>query len=149
MINNNYDNQPERELLLQPTNVFRCPTFYRITAWLWPLLLISCIICITISQTIGYGNGSILIGATFTGAFSIGAFMLTVAACCSVRSIKYIQIPCCINKKEVELIELDCMVRSPYFLAVARAKGMLDVVAKQVNYTSQLQLQSETLIVPK
>ncbi|CAL5989482.1 Hypothetical_protein [Hexamita inflata] len=119
-----------------PIQVFNLAFIYRVVAWLWPALLVACIVCIVISQVAGDSDGSLLMGAAITGFFCFGTLMFTTTGCCAVGSAKFIQLPCCISQSEVELIKQDCMMRSPNFMMAAAMVGGMQpaIVVQQPQY---------------
>ncbi|CAL5970297.1 Hypothetical_protein [Hexamita inflata] len=123
-----------------PMEIFIMPICYRIAAWIWPVLLVTCITLIIV-QVSGGADEDILIGAAFAGFLCFITVMISATACCSVGSVKYIQLPCCISQQQVELIKQDCMMRSPnVMMTAAIMSGM------QPNMVVQMQPQ---MMVPQ
>ncbi|CAL5970279.1 Hypothetical_protein [Hexamita inflata] len=116
-----------------PMEIFTVPICYRIAAWIWPVLLVTCITLIIVQVSgAGGADGELFIGAAFAGFFCFFTVMISATACCSVGSVKYIQLPCCISQSEVELIKQDCMMRSPNFMmAAAMVSGMQPAIVVQ------------------
>ncbi|CAL5970197.1 Hypothetical_protein [Hexamita inflata] len=113
-----------------PMEIFTVKICYRIAAWIWPILLVTCISLIIVQESgAGSTDGGLFIGAAFAGFFCFFTVMISATACCSVGSVKYIQLPCCISQQEVDLIKQDCMMRSPSFMmGAAIMRGVQPVI---------------------
>ncbi|CAL5986260.1 Hypothetical_protein [Hexamita inflata] len=130
-----------------PMEIFIMPICYRIAAWIWPALLVTCITLIIVQVSSG-ADEDILIGAAFAGFLCFITVMISATACCSVGSVKYIQLPCCISQSEVELIKQDCMMRSPNFMMTAAIMSGVQpsILGMQPNMVVQMQPQ---IMVPQ
>ncbi|CAL5970190.1 Hypothetical_protein [Hexamita inflata] len=53
-----------------PMEIFTVPICYRIAAWIWPILLVTCISLIIVQESgAGSTDGGLFIGAAFAGFF--------------------------------------------------------------------------------
>ncbi|CAL5986304.1 Hypothetical_protein [Hexamita inflata] len=99
--------------------------------------MVTCITLIIVQVSgVGGADGELFIGAAFAGFFCFFTVMISATACCSVGSVKYIQLLCCISQSEVELIKQDCMMRSPNFMMAAAMVGGMQpaIVVQQPQY---------------
>ncbi|CAL6104228.1 Hypothetical_protein [Hexamita inflata] len=92
-----------------PIELFNKPTMYRITAWIWPIALVSFIALIVILIS---GNSELFMGVAIVGFICLLSIVMTTVGCYQVGSAKYIQLPCRMSQQEVELIKQDCTARS-------------------------------------
>ncbi|CAL5970238.1 Hypothetical_protein [Hexamita inflata] len=121
-----------------PMEVFAAPICYRVTAWIWPILLASCI-ALVIVQAIGAGsaNGGLYIAAAFIASCCFFFVIESITGCVSVKSIQYIQFPCCLSQKELERIEQDCTSRTPYFMMPTVKVRELPLTIEQNNKSAK------------
>ncbi|CAL5970283.1 Hypothetical_protein [Hexamita inflata] len=98
-----------------PLQIFMKPIPYRITAWVWPALLIACVVLTTMLVKRDISNGW-LVGAIFAGIFCVYSFIHAACNCYQVRSVRFIYFPCCLSEQEQERIRLDCRARTSYFV---------------------------------
>ncbi|CAL5970305.1 Hypothetical_protein [Hexamita inflata] len=130
-----------------PMEIFTVPICYRIAAWIWPVLLVTCITLIIVQVSgAGGADGELFIGAAFAGFFCFFTVMISATACCSVGSVKYIQLPCCISQLEVELIKQDCMMRSPSFMMGAAMIGGIQPVMLGMQPNMVVQMQPQMMV---
>ncbi|CAL5970202.1 Hypothetical_protein [Hexamita inflata] len=94
----------------------------------------------------GSTDGGLFIGAAFAGFFCFFTVMISATACCSVGSVKYIQLPCCISQQEVDLIKQDCMMRSPSFMMGAAIMGGVQPVIYGMQPDMIVQMQPQEII---
>ncbi|CAL5989460.1 Hypothetical_protein [Hexamita inflata] len=98
-----------------PLQIFLKPMFYRITAWIWPVLLITCVVLTTMLVKRKISDGW-LVGASLAGLFCVYSFIYAACNCYQVRSVKYIYFPCCLSEQKLTQIKQDCRARTSYFV---------------------------------
>ncbi|CAL5986488.1 Hypothetical_protein [Hexamita inflata] len=106
-----YNQQIIRKKTVRPLDVFKKPWLYRITAWIWPITVLLGIAALVIYLFDTKNHKPYGIAAVVFAFISICTGATSIGACCTVNSVKYIQLPCGVTKEEYHKIKQYCVSR--------------------------------------